>query len=101
MSAPAPITSTSSTSGAPATTLTLVSPRPISDSLQQHLDDVLARIPSGKRARIDLGVSNTGAEVSVGAKTTFKGAEIVGQGYAGKVWGGKGYDAGARASILF
>lgn len=75
--------------------------KPISDSLQRHLDEVLSRIPTGRTAIVSAGVTTTGVVASIGAKKSFRGAELQGSGYAGKVWNGSGWEAGARASVVF
>ena len=84
---------------APAPTLTLVTPKPISDSLQRHMDDVLSQIPSGKTLIVTGAVTTTGAMAGIGVKKSFNRWDLTGSGYAGKVWGGSGWEAGVRASI--
>lgn len=74
---------------------------PIGDSLQKHLDDVLAQIPSGRTGTIGLGVSTTGAVISASAKKAWRGLDLTGTGYAGKVWHGSGWEAGVRGAIVF
>ena len=79
--------------------LTLVPSKPISDSLQRHMDDVLSQIPSGKHLIVTGAVTTTGAMAGVGVTKSFNRWDLTGSGYAGKVWGGSGWEAGVRASI--
>lgn len=78
-----------------------VSASPISDSLQKHLNEVLTQIPTGKTGTVTVGIATTGAVVSASARKTWRGLDLTGTGYAGKVWGSKGWEAGARAGITF
>lgn len=82
-------------------TPSLGDPRPISDSLQKHLTDVLSKIPSGRRGQAEVAVSTSGVEASVGARGHVKGVEVGGSGWAAREWGGKGWSAGARGSVVF
>jgi hypothetical protein len=84
----------------PAPSLSLSS-SPISDSLKAHLDDVLSQIPSGKSVLVSGGLTTTGAVASVAVKKTVGKFDVMGEGYAGKAWGGSGWEAGARGSIAF
>lgn len=97
---PSPDFPTTSTPSTPAVTLPLSS-SPISDSLKAHLDDVLSQIPSGKSVLVSGGLTTTGAVASVAVKKTVGKFDITGEGYGGKVWGGSGWEAGARGSIAF
>jgi hypothetical protein len=75
--------------------------KPISDSLKKHLDEVLTQIPSGKTGQVTLAVSNTGAVASIGIKRALGKVDWTGSGYAGKVWGASGWEAGVRSTFAF
>lgn len=80
-------------------TPTVAESKPISDSLAKHLDEVLAKIPSGKHVLITGSVTTTGVVGSIGATKSVGRWDLTGTGYAGKVWGGSGWEAGVRATI--
>lgn len=70
--------------------------KPISDALQRHLEDVLTQIPSGQRGVASVAVSTDGVEAILGTRLN---ANTTLTGYAGKVWGGSGWTAGAKAAV--
>lgn len=75
--------------------------KPISDSLEKHLDEVLTQIPTGRTVVVSGGVTTTGAVGSIGARKRWRGLDLTGSGYAGKVWGAPGWEAGLRAGLVF
>ena len=70
-------------------------PRPISDSLRRHFDEEAAAIPAGKRGQANLGLTTEG--IGAGLSTRL-GARATVSGWAGKLWKGEGWSAGARVS---
>lgn len=70
----------------------------LSPSLRASIDRAAAEIPAGKRGYVAAGASLTGVEVAVATRGPF--GVMVG-GYAKRLWGGKGYDAGARATLAW
>lgn len=95
---PPPPRRDSDTGAQPAPRKETVNATPIGDSLQKHLDDVLTKIPSGKRGTATVGVSTTGVVAEVGTKF---GQAVTVSGWAGKTWGGSGWSAGARAAVVW
>lgn len=73
-------------------------PHPISESLQRHLDDVLAEIPSERHGHVVGAVTAIGFEASVG--TRFAGDRGTLSGYVGKEWRG-GYSYGVRGEFAW
>lgn len=72
-------------------------PKPISDALKRHFDEVLAQIPTGKRGQIGVGVTTAGVEASLGTRW----GNVTATGWAGRAWGGGGWLAGARVGYAF
>lgn len=73
-------------------------PKPVSDFLNRHMDDVLAKIPTGKRGQISGAVTTLGVEGSIGARV---GSRTTISGWAGKEWGHKGWSGGVRGSYTW
>ena len=63
---------------------------------------MLGRISSGQFGTAAVAVTTTGAEVSIGARKVLRpGVDLTGSGYAGKVRGAPGWEAGARVAVVF
>lgn len=79
--------------------MTPASATPIfSDGLDAALKKAVDAIPTGKTRQVTLGASFTGAEVSASWKTPWT---WVLSGYAEKLWGAGGYQAGVRAQAAW
>ncbi len=73
-------------------------PKPISDSLERHLADTLAKIPTGKRGQVTGAVTTSGVEASIGMRVR---PSVTVSGWAGREWHGRGWSAGARGAWTF
>lgn len=68
---------------------------PITVDLDRRMQEALGKIPSTGRGFVTAAVSRDGAEAEVG--THWRAVRV--SGYTGRLWGGRGWTAGARASV--
>lgn len=84
-----------STVAAPAVSKPL-DPKPVSDALKRHFDQVAAQVPVNKRGQVQVAVTTEGVEGSIG----FKRGPWSAAAYAGKDWD-SGWLAGVRGAWTF
>lgn len=73
-------------------------PKPISDSMQKHLNEVLAKIPSQKTGTVRLGLSTTGVALATGVRWSRPWGDLSLAATAGRDWT-KGWVAGGEVVL--
>lgn len=70
----------------------------VSPDLETALQRAASTVPVDKRAAVTGAVSNQGIEISGSWRIR---QNLTATGYAGRLWGGRGWQAGARAQWVF
>lgn len=70
----------------------------VSPDLEAALTKAVSTVPFDKKGAVTANVSNAGVEISGSWRVR---QNLTATGYAGRLWGGRGWQAGARAQWVF
>jgi len=73
----------------------------LSQALESDLSRIRQGLPPGKSGWLTAGISTTGVEVRVTTQRPWWRFDAGVTGYAGRLWGGQGWQAGARATLAW